>query len=154
MAAAEASPELRRQELALVRAHLGRTGFAHRTTGPQRLPGYDYGRRAPLWDTRFQAGWYTRLGDITELVNTADDALAIFGPGEEVHLEFGEPQHDLPAGWRRVMVLETDGWCKDMDLYTRDGSTLEPLPARGSGANPRGAQLHQTYNTRYLDGQE
>jgi hypothetical protein len=52
------------------------------------------------------------------------------------------------------MVLETDGWCKDMDLYTRDGSTLEPLPARGNGANPRGAQLHQTYNTRYLDGQE
>ena len=154
VAAAEASPEIRRQELALVSAHLGRTGFAHRTTGPQRLPDYDYGRRAPLWDTRFQAGWYTRLGNITELVNTTDDALAIFGPGEEVHLEFGEPQHDLPAGWRRVMVLETDGWCKDMDLYTRDGSTLEPLPARGSGANPRGAQLHQTYNTRYLDGQE
>jgi Tfp pilus assembly protein PilF len=152
--AAEANPELRRQELALVGAQLGRTGFAHRTTGPQRLPGYDYGRRAPLWDTWVQAGWYTRLGDITELVAAADDALAIFGPGEEVHLEFAEPQHDLSAGWRRVMVLETDGWCKDMDLYTRDGFTLEPLPARESGDNPRRARLHRTYNTRYLDGRE
>ncbi|MFV2073633.1 MAG: FG-GAP-like repeat-containing protein [Thermoanaerobaculales bacterium] len=154
VAAAETNPEMRRQELALVSARLSRTGFAYRTTGPQRLPGYDYGRRAPLWDTRVQAGWYTRLGDISELLDAADDALAIFGPGEEVHFEFTEPQHAVPAGWRRMMVLETDGWCKDMDFYTRDGETLEPLPARGVGANPRSAKLNRTYNTRYLDGRE
>jgi hypothetical protein len=25
-------------------------------------------------------------------------------------------------------VLETRGWCKDMDLFTRDGETVDPLP--------------------------
>jgi len=152
--AAEANPEVRRQQLELVTARLDRTGFAHRTTGAQRVPGYDYGRRAPLWDTRIQAGWYTRFGDVVELVAAADDALAIFGPGEEVHLEFAEPLQSPPPGWRRMLVLETDGWCKDMDLYTKDGQTVGPLPARGDGSPDRRAGLHRTYNTRYLDGRE
>jgi hypothetical protein len=107
-----------------------------------------------LWDTRTQAGWYTRIGDVVELVAAADDALAIFGPGEEVHLEFAEPPHAPPPGWRRTLVLETDGWCKDMDFYTKDGQTVGPLPARGDGAADRRSRLHGTYNTRYLDGRQ
>jgi len=154
VAAAEEAPDLWRQKLELVAARLATTGYAYRTTSAQRLPGYDYNRRAPLWDTRIQAGWYTRLGDVTELVATADDALAIFGPGEEVHLDFAAPAHRAPEGWRRVVVLETDGWCKDMDFYTKDSRTVGPLPARGGGDADRTARLHGIYNTRYLDGRE
>ena len=154
VAAAEKAPGVQRRELELVTARLATTGYAYRTTGSQRLPGYDYSRRAPLWDTRTQAGWYTRLGDVTELVTSADDALAIFGPGEEVHLEFAAPVHQAPEGWRRVVVLETDGWCKDMDFYTKDGRTVGPLPGRGAGDADRTARLHRVYNTRYLDGRE
>ena len=152
--AAEANPEVQKRQLELVAARLESTGFAHRTTAAQRLPGYDYGRRAPLWDTRIQAGWYTRLGEVTELVAAADDALAIFGPGEEIHLEFAAPPHPPNDGWRRFLVLETGGWCKDMDFYTKDGRTLGPLPARSVADNDQRARLHRVYNTRYLDGRE
>ena len=154
VAAVEPAPEVRRRELELVTARLDRTGFARRTTGTQRLPWYDYSRRSPLWDTRTQAGWYTRLGEVSELVASTDDAVAIFGPGEEVHLEFAAPPSPPPAGWRRSLVLETDGWCKDMDLYTKDGATVGPLPARGTDVDDRRARLHRTYNTRYLNGRE
>jgi len=59
-----------------------------------------------------------------ELVAEKDDAVAIFGPGEEVHLEFAAPPEGAPEGWTRRLVLETRGWCKDMDLYTKDGETV------------------------------
>jgi Flp pilus assembly protein TadD len=154
VAAAEVHTEVRRQELELMAARLDRTGFAERTTGEQRLPAYNYDRRAPFWDSRVQAGWYTRFGEVTDLVVAADDALAIFGPGEEIHLEFAAPPHPPNDGWRRFLVLETGGWCKDMDFYTRNGRTLEPLPARSVGDNDQRVRLHRVYNTRYLDGRE
>ena len=33
-------------------ARIARSGFAHRTTGPQRLPHYDYAVRPPYWDAK------------------------------------------------------------------------------------------------------
>ena len=96
------------------------------------------------------AGWYTRLGPVTELVAHHDDAVAVFGPGEEVELRFEAPPN-APAGWTRRYVLEARGWAKDMDLFTRDGETLAPLPS--SGRDPaRARQLHERYNLRWLDG--
>jgi hypothetical protein len=78
------------------------------------------------------------------LVST-DGALAIFGPGEELQLEFEASQPPLNPGWTRRYVLQARGWCKDMDLYTRDGDTVEPLPGiRG----PAAMQLQRRYTTR------
>jgi tetratricopeptide (TPR) repeat protein len=149
VAAAEKSPEVRRQELRLTAARVEQPGFALRTTGPQRLPAYDWARRAPLWDTRFQVGYYTRFGDALELVAATDDAVAIFGPGEAVHLEYETPPDDLRPGWSRVYVLEVDGWCKDMDRFTKDGATVAPLPSAGKDPSiPE--RLHEKYNTRYV----
>ena len=48
-------------------------------------------------------------------------------------------------------MLETNGWAKDMDLFTKDGETLEPLPARG-GPSKRVARLHERYNRRHQAG--
>ncbi len=149
--AIEPCPEAIRTELPLADAHLEQRGFALRTTGAQHLPHYDYARRAPVWDTRSQAGWYTRLGPVEPLLAEADGATAIFGPGEEVHLEFLAPSHPPAEDRRRVFVLESEGWCKDMDLYTRDGWTLEPLPGSELGGDRRIA-LQETYNTRYRQG--
>jgi tetratricopeptide (TPR) repeat protein len=147
--AAESQPEVVQRQLPLVAARVESPGFAHRTTGPQRLPHYDWARRAPLWDTRFQVGYFTAFGDALELVAATDDAVAIFGPGEAVHLEFEAPSGGPPPGWTRVHVLETDGWCKDMDLFTRDGRTVDPLPARGRESSVP-ERLHAKYNTRYV----
>jgi hypothetical protein len=55
-----------------------------------------------------------------------------------------------PRGWTRRYVLEARGWCKDMDLYTRDGDTVEPLPAHPRTA--AAAALQQRFTTRYASG--
>jgi len=148
---AEALPEAQHTRLPLQRAQLMETGFALRTTGAQRQPHYDYDRRSPFWDTRHMRGYYTAFGPVGELLATADDAVAIIGPGEEVHLEFTAELPALLPGWQRRFVLETNGWAKDMDLYTADGMTIEPLPVSGIPAVRREA-LHRQYNTRYRSG--
>jgi Tfp pilus assembly protein PilF len=156
VAFAEPLPATERRDLALAGARLAAVGFPLRSDGPQRRPDYDYSRRAPFWDTRYAAGFYTRIGPVDELVGQRDDALAILGAGEEVHVEFEAPP-DPPPGWSRRLVLEAYGWTKDMDLFTRDGETVEPLPSSGAVAPPGSttadrAALHQRYNTRYLAG--
>lgn len=145
----EPLPSAGTHELPLATAVLRESGFARRTTGPQRTPAYDYDRRAPLWDTRHPRGWYTAFGDAAPLVAAADDALAIIGPGEEVQVEFTAPAAPPPAGWTRRLVLRARGWCKDMDLYTRDGETVAPLPGDDTAAR---ARLHRAFNTRFESG--
>ena len=93
-------------------------------------------------------GYYTAFGPVGELLASADDAVAIIGPGEEVYLEFAAELPVLPSGWKRRLVLETNGWAKDMDLYTADGATVEPLPVSGKPTARRDA-LNGQYNTRY-----
>ena len=70
---------------------------------------------------------------------------SVIGPGEGVHLEFAGNLEAPPPGWTRRFVLETRGWCKDMDLNTRDGDTLGPLPG---ARDPRADALHARYNVR------
>ncbi len=152
VAFAEPPPRgLRHQVLDIGEARLGKPGFPKRITWAQNRPDFRYDLRKPFWDTRYMAGWYTRLGPVTELVARHDDAVAIFGPGEEIELRFPAPAAPPPAGWTRRYVLEARGWAKDMDLFTKDGETLAPLPH--SGQDPREARrLHQQYNLRYLAG--
>jgi hypothetical protein len=95
------------------------------------------------------AGHYTRFGNALELVAATDDAVAIFGPGEAVHLEYEAPPDAPAAGWTRVFILEIDGWCKDMDRFTKDGATVAPLPSAGKDPSVP-ERLHEEYNTRYV----
>jgi hypothetical protein len=148
---AERPPGVKRTELAPAVARVQAIGFPKRTTGPQQLPAYDYAQRAPLWDTRMQSGNYTAYGDATALVAAHDDALAIIGPGDELHAEFAALSEAPPAGWTRRFVLETRGWAKDMDLYTGSGDTLEPLPTSGRPTAARD-RLHAQYNSRHESG--
>ncbi|MCH8314552.1 MAG: VCBS repeat-containing protein [Planctomycetes bacterium] len=151
VAYAEPCPQAVRYELALHSAELSTVGFAHRTTARQRLPHYDYQNRRPFFDSRHMTGNYTAFGPVIELISETDNALAIFGPGEEIDLAFDALGDDPPAGWRRCFVFETRGWCKDMDLYTRDGETVGPLPTAGAVTVQRD-RLHRRYNTRYESG--
>jgi len=157
VAAAVDCPEAVRHVLPLHAARLSESGFAYRTTRSDRLPDYDYQQRSPLWDTRHMAGFYTAFGDALPLVDQVDDAVAIFGPGEEVHLEYEALAEPPLQGWTRRYVLESFGWCKDMDLYTKDGERVGPLPVRdtasGATTDPSGRQLlHEQFNRRYRDG--
>ena len=137
-----------------VTARVARTGFAKRTTGPQRLPHYDYGERTPHWDAKAPQGLYTSFGDARELIRDTDGALAIISSGEEVHLEFDAPP-EPPRGHRRFFRIVFHGWAKDMDLYTLDGDTVDPLPIP-QGAHPsmlaKRDRLHARYNVRFRQG--
>ncbi len=151
VAYSELPPTMERHEYPLDNARLRSNGFPQRTTGTQRLPHYDYDRSAPFWDTRHMAGFYTEFGDVRELVAEKDDGLAIIGPGETVEMAFRDDAGPVRKNWSRTFVFESFGWAKDMDLYTKDGATVGPLPS--SGEHPRVAeQLHRQYNTRYRSG--
>ena len=143
-----------RRTLAPVDARIARTGFAKRTTGPQRLPHYDYAKRSPYQDAKAPGGFYTAFGDVGELVRDVDGALAIISSGEEIHLEF-DALPEPPPGQRRFFRIEFHGWAKDMDLYTRHGDTVGPLPVP-AGADEkllaRRDRLHERYNVRYREG--
>ena len=140
-----------RRELTLVQAELRESGFMVRQLKDQFRPHFEYTTRAGYPEIPDPIGFYTRFGNVSELVGVADDAVAIFGPGEEIHLEFEESGVVLPEGFSRRLVLETVGWCKDMDLYTGRGSTVEPLPTSGRPVEAR-ERLHRKYNTRYQRG--
>jgi Flp pilus assembly protein TadD len=135
--------------LPLSSARLASGGFPKREMHEWRRPSYDYDHRAPLGDIRYLRGRYTAMGPVTDLLARQDGATAILGPGEELQLEFEAPPAPVAPGWTRRFVLEARGWCKDMDLYTRDGDTVEPLPGiRGRAA----AQLQERYTTRDQSG--
>jgi hypothetical protein len=147
----EPCPQARRLPLQLERAELRESGFTPRTVNKQRRPFFDDAVRVPLASTRDPAGLYTAFGRVDELVAQRDDALAIFGPGEEMELIFVAPAEPTASGWRREFVLEVAGWCKDMDLYTQHGETVEPIPSR-TDPSPQRDELHSRFNTRYQSG--
>ena len=107
-------------------------------------------------------GAYTRYGDVTELVQAADDRFAILASGDEVTLRFPAGAFGpVPAGYERTFLLKTDSYCKDMDLYTGGGDRVEPLPFHAMTAYPYGPDEHypetdatrryrEQYNTRII----
>ena len=149
-----AEDDLQVTELAPTTATIARTGFAKRTTGSQRLPHYDYGNRSTYWDAKVPRGFYTALGDALPLAADVDGALAIFGSGEEAHLEF--PAVPRPAsGGKRYYAARFHGWAKDMDPYTAHGRTVGPLPKLAHATEAQRAErdaLHARYNVRFQAG--
>jgi len=152
---AEPCPEAGTRELELAEAELLQVGFPKRLERPWRIPAYDWESREPYWDTRYQRGWYTAFGPVEELVGEQDGGLCIFGPGEGISFAFRGPEEGPPDGWSRRLVLRTRGWCKDMDLYTRTGETIEPMPGEEraeEGNRARARELHERFNTRFQSG--
>ncbi|MAT68912.1 MAG: hypothetical protein CMJ58_05255 [Planctomycetaceae bacterium] len=146
-------PEARQIEVTLQTALVDDVGFSAREVNAHRRSVYDYSDRPPFGDARHPAGYYTAFGEATELVAATDDALAIIGPGEELHLEFAAPSAEPPSGWTRRWVLDADGWCKDADLFTRNAGTVEPLPRRSNASDEtHRRKLHEKYNTRFRSG--
>jgi len=150
IAYSETCDQVRVRELALSGASVDVVGFPRRIDHAQRRPDYDYADRAPLWDTRHPEGWYTSLGPCAPLLEREDGALAIIGPGEEVDLRFHAILEELPANARRRFVLDTKGWCKDMDLYTRGADSIMPMPAVGIDEDAR--ELQAEYSVRWVGG--
>ncbi|HEY3221368.1 MAG TPA: FG-GAP-like repeat-containing protein [Gemmatimonadales bacterium] len=73
-------------------------------------------------------GAATRFGDVRPLLENSDDQYVIMVPGDEVTVEFAAPAAAPPVGWKRDFLLYSDGWIKDSDLNTANGTTIGPLP--------------------------
>jgi Tfp pilus assembly protein PilF len=72
-------------------------------------------------------GYYTRYGDVRELIKNIDDRYVIVNSGDELSLHFPE-QPPPPAGWVRDFVIVGDGWIKDGDYNSTFSKTVLPLP--------------------------
>src|SRR5262249_14805698 len=74
-----------------------------------------------------------------ELLTERDDCFVIFGPGDEVDVQFDATKlPPLPEGWTRSFVLRTWGYCKDCAPFTANGDTVEPLPFAAMKSYPPG----------------
>lgn len=107
-------------------------------------------------------GYYTRFGDVKELISQIDDRYVIVNSGDELSLRFPE-QAAPPTGYVRDFVLVGDGWIKDGDFNSTFSKTVLPLPyhAKDLYVTPPGAledeyvyKHHpddwQNYHTRYV----
>ncbi|HVF11122.1 MAG TPA: hypothetical protein VNA16_09985, partial [Abditibacteriaceae bacterium] len=153
---------LRQRVLSPSRASLRYRGYSTRYRDGRNGPVlYDYQRLAadPGWPAI--PGAYTRFGDVTPLLQRADDQYIISGPGEEIRIEFDARRIPPLAGWQRDYVFITDGWTKDTDPNTVTGQQVGPLPFHGMKKYPYGPEerfpstpAHRrwqaTYNTRRI----
>jgi hypothetical protein len=111
-------------------------------------------------------GYYTRFGDVRELVEKVDDRYVIMNAGDEIAFRFAASPAP-PPGWKRDFIWECDGWTRDGDLNTRHGNSVLPLPAHGvksDGRPPttlkddpvyrRFPEDWRVYHTRYVSGDE
>ena len=123
----------------------------------------DYNRLSgskQIW--RDLIGYYTRFGDVRELVMRPDDRYVIMNAGDEMSFRFAAPAAP-PAGWVRDYVLVGDGWIKDGDYNSTFSKTVLPLPYHGKNLydTPPGRledepvyrrfpEDWQNYHTRYV----
>jgi hypothetical protein len=128
-------------------------------SSPER-PVYQIAGTAPRW--RDLEGYYTRFGDVRDLLLSVDDRYVIMNAGDELRLRF--PEVTLPAaGLVRDFVMVTDGWEKDGDFNTTFSRTVLPLPTHASARYDRSPgrleddpiyRRHPgdfaTYHTRYV----
>jgi thioredoxin-like negative regulator of GroEL len=114
---APASAELR---------YRGYSTISQANSSSPEIPNYNRltGARQPWHDIE---GYYTRYGDVRELLDGIDDRYVIMNAGDEMALRF-QAQPAPKSGWVRDYVIAGDGWIKDGDYNSTYSRTVLPLP--------------------------
>jgi tetratricopeptide (TPR) repeat protein len=107
-------------------------------------------------------GYYTRYGDVRELLARIDDRYVIMNAGDEMSFRFPAPS-PLAEAWVRDYIIAGDGWIKDGDYNSTFSKTVEPLPyhAKQQYTDPPGRledewvyrhhpEDWQNFQTRYI----
>jgi len=100
-------------------------------------------------------GNYTKYGDVTSVVASADDRIVVMGPGDEMTVSFAASAlPPVPAGKQRQLFLLLDGWAKDNEPNTVTGNESGPLPYRSMASYPfpashPGQPAREDYETNY-----
>ncbi len=123
----DAPVKVTRLEPALADLHYRGFSAIHQANASSpELPDYDrLSGSSPRW--RDLEGFYTRFGDVRELLQKSDDRYVIMNAGDEMQLEFAAPPPPA-SGWVRDYVLAGDGWIKDGDYNSGDSRTVLPYP--------------------------
>ncbi|HEY6805599.1 MAG TPA: FG-GAP-like repeat-containing protein [Pyrinomonadaceae bacterium] len=97
--------------------------------GAPEIPDYNnISATTQIW--RDLVGYYTRFGEVGELLNQIDDRYVIVASGDELSLRFKELPPP-PKGWVRDYIIMGDGWIKDGDYNSTFSKTVLPLPYHG-----------------------
>jgi hypothetical protein len=115
-----------------VSADLHYYGYAAYASNDGKYPGrFDYDKLV-THDYAQIAGYYTRYGDVRQLLDDADSRFVIMSHGDEVSLEFdADALPELPAGWRRSFVLAAKGFYKMARPGRAYAYSVDPLPYYG-----------------------
>ena len=148
----------------LADADLRRVGFPMEYSPDGQHPTvYTYDVIQPTSSFKMPKGAYTRYGAVETLLEDFDDRYVILGTGDEIAVRFDARELPSPKdGEARTFVLVSHAYCKDMDLYTAEPDTVEPLPFKDMSAYPypvreRDAtedaldRYPQRFNTRSVD---
>jgi Tfp pilus assembly protein PilF len=125
------------------------------------IPDYNrFSGSKQIW--RDLIGYYTRFGDVRELLQRSDDRYVIMNAGDEMSFRFAAPAPP-PSDWLRDYVIVGDGWIKDGDYNSTFSKTVLPLPyhAKSLYDTPPGRledewvyrrypEDWQKYHTRYV----
>ena len=139
LAAVRETPEVQVHTIGLASAWLRDGGYPREYSDDGRLPAtYHYEQRDPTLDYRqMEQGHITRYGRVDELLAEVDDRFVIIGGGDELLLEYdASTLPELPDGWKRTWLLDTFGWCKDLDPLTGAKDGVLPLPFRNMSQYP------------------
>jgi len=159
---------LRTVRLAPAAADLHYRGYSvisRRDQGSPELPDYHHiSGTKQRW--RDLIGYYTRFGDVRELLAQVDDRYVIMNSADEMSFRFAE-QPPAAAGWVRDFVVVGDGWIKDGDYNSTFSKTVRPLPYHAKrDYTTRPARLEdewtyrkhpedwENYHTRYVTPDE
>jgi len=135
-------------------AHLRRLGFPMEYSPDGQHPTtYTYDVIEPTSSFKTPRGAYTRYGPVESLLGDFDDRYVILGTGDEIAVSFDANALPPPgAGRVRSFILVSHAYCKDMDLYTAEPDTVEPLPFRDMSRYPYPQNechpMENTLNTR------
>jgi hypothetical protein len=121
--------QLKITRLAPSRANLHYRGYSiidQPNASSPEIPEYNHlsGTRQPWRDLE---GYYTRYGDVRELLAGTDDRYVIMNAGDEMSLRFAA-MPPPPEGWVRDYIIAGDGWIKDGDYNSTFSKTVLPLP--------------------------
>jgi len=152
-------PEAALRRVPMSSAELRFRGFSAVRIDPERKQPeqfiYSDVRPASSWNPT--PGFYTRYGDVQQLLRSVDDQLTILGSGDELRMRFrASGLGAATPGWKRDFLLKVDGWAKDRDANTAYSQTVEPLPFHRMSAYPYARSehfpqdaLHEQYRREY-----
>jgi tetratricopeptide (TPR) repeat protein len=134
----------RTTELPLLSANLDFRGYPQQVDG--EAPGdltYRYNTVSKTGPFARERGYYTKYGEVGELLKSAEDHYVIFGSGEDLDLEFGATSlPPLPQGWKRDYFFYANGFVKDMDFYEASAFTVGELPFHKMKTYPYAVDEH------------